>query len=215
MWSHKKTPKIRWLGVPGSESQSYSIPGYPELGSTDGVAYCSAEGLTYKCRGSGALLSLPHDAYRKDVIRTKVFEDYIRDHVLSWFEWSKRIGLGVERMEDLILVTGCTMVTSWGAAAFVDHSQEAEISLAVQALPNGGGIFDWSKIHRAVAFHNSRPDPVRYPVLLCLPFADYFFVSSKEQSTPDAEPMRLHQGLPSKATPFLVCAHAGCGRTPR
>jgi hypothetical protein len=140
------------------------IPGYLELGSTDVLASCSAEGFTYKCRGPGALLSLPHDAYRKDVIRTKVFEDYIRDHVLSWLEWSKRIGLGLERMEDLILVTGCTMVTSWGAAAFVDHSQEAEISLAVQALPNGGGTFDWSKIHRAVAYHNSRPDPVRYPV---------------------------------------------------
>jgi hypothetical protein len=110
-----------------------------------------------------------------------VFEDYIRDNVVSWFDWSKKIGLGVERMEDLILVTGCTTVTSWGAAAFVDHSpQEAEIALAVHALPNGGKSFDWSKIHRAVAYHNSRPDPVRCPSCFCSPCADFSFVLFKE-----------------------------------
>jgi len=94
-----------------------------------------------------------------------VFEDYIRDNVVSWFEWSKKIGLGIERMDDLILVTGRTLVSSWAAVAFVDTIQEAEISLAVQALPNGGASFDWSKMHGTVAYHNSRPDPVRPPGL--------------------------------------------------
>jgi hypothetical protein len=169
----------------------------------------SAEGSTYKCRGPGALLSLPHDGYRQDVIRTKVFEDYIRDHVVSWFDWSKRTGLGVERMEDLILVTGCTMVTSWGAIAFVDQSQEAEISLAVQALPNGGGSYAWNKIHRA-AYHNS---PVRFPGCFCSPCADFSFVLSIEQSIPDTEPMRLYQGLPSKTPLVLDRAHPRCRRT--
>jgi len=70
------------------------------------------------------------------------------------------IGLGVERMEDLILVSGRTLVSSWAAVAFVDNAQEAEISLAVQALPNGGASFDW-KINGTVAYHNSQPDPVQ------------------------------------------------------
>ncbi|KAI0285681.1 hypothetical protein BC826DRAFT_1178973 [Russula brevipes] len=77
-----------------------------------------AEGLTYKCWGVGAFLSLPADAVREDVLRMKVFEDYIRDNVASWFAWSQKIGLGVERMEDLILVTGCTLAKSWAIAAF-------------------------------------------------------------------------------------------------
>lgn len=57
------------------------------------------------------LLSTPHDGHREDVIRLKVFEDYIRDNVASWFDWSQKKlnGLDVERMEDLILVTGCTL----------------------------------------------------------------------------------------------------------
>ena len=160
-------------------------------------------------------MSLPDDGYRKDVIRTKVFEDYIRDHVVSWFEWSKKIGLGVERMEDLILVTGCTMVASWGAAAFVDHFKDAaEISLAVQALPNGGESFVWSKIHRAVAYHNSRPDPVRCLGCFCLLRLTFPFVLSTERPSPEAEPVRLHQGLQSKAPLVLDRAHSRCSRTP-
>ena len=70
-------------------------------------------------------MSLPHGGHREDVIRTKVFEDYIRDHVVSWFNWAQKNKLGVERMEDLILVTGCTLVTSWAAAAFEDNTIEA------------------------------------------------------------------------------------------
>jgi hypothetical protein len=89
-------------------------------------------------------------------VRTKVYEDYIRDNVVSWFECSKNNGLPVERMEDLILVTGCTMVTSWAAATFVDHSQE--ISLAAQALPSGGAQFNWSRMRGNVPHHDSQHD---------------------------------------------------------
>jgi hypothetical protein len=132
----------------------------------------------YKSKGRGALLSLPHDGHRKDVMRTKVYEDYIRDNVVSWFEWSKKMRLGVERMEDLILVTGCTLVTSWAAAAFVDQFQEAEISLAAQALPNGGGRFYWSRIRGNVPRHNSPLDLVRSPRCQCsfLPCTDFFYL---------------------------------------
>jgi hypothetical protein len=89
-------------------------------------------------------------------VRTKTYEDYIRDNVVSWFEWSKNNGLPVERMEDLILVTGCTMVTSWAAATFVGHSQE--ISLAAQALPYGEAQFNWSRMRGNVPHHDSQHD---------------------------------------------------------
>ena len=91
-----------------------------------------------------------------------MFEDYIRDNVVSWFEWSRKIGLGVKRVEDLILVSGCTLVSSWAAVAFLaaNNAQEAAISLTVDPHPNGGASFDWRNIHGTVAFHNSR-SPVR------------------------------------------------------
>jgi len=66
-------------------------------------------------------------------------------------------------MEDLILVSGCTLVTSWAAAAFVDPSMKADISLAVQPSNKDGARFTWSNIHGIVANHNSHSGPVRCP----------------------------------------------------
>ena len=92
------------------------------------------ESVTYKFRNRGVLLSLPNGGRRLDVIRTKAFEDYIRDHLDKWFSWARNIGLGIECMEDLILVSGCTMVTSWAAAAW------AEISLTSRLVSNVGPV---------------------------------------------------------------------------
>ena len=76
--------------------------------------------------------------------------------------------LDAERMEDLILVTGCTLVPSWGAAAFVDSASEAELLMRFLAHQNGGASFEWHENRPSVAFQNShqdlRQDPVRYSV---------------------------------------------------
>jgi len=121
---------------------------------------CSFPPTKYLCRRSkGALLTLPNDGLRRDVIRTKVFEDHIRDNVDNWFAFAQRSRLDVERMEDLILVSGCTLVTSWGAAAFPDPALEAEISLRIR-----GATFDWNEVRPSVAYHNSHQDPVAFPL---------------------------------------------------
>jgi hypothetical protein len=93
----------------------------------------------------------------------KVFEKYIRDNVVSWFIWAQKYQLGVERMEDLILVSGCTLVTTWAAAVFMDHTMSAEISLASRTFSNGGASFVWSNVRGPIVHHNSRFDPVRSP----------------------------------------------------
>jgi hypothetical protein len=121
------------------------------------------ESVTYRFQNCGTLLSLPNGGRHEDVIRAQVFEDYIQDHVDSWLTWAQKNRLGVERVEDLILVSGCTLVTSWAAAAFVDDSMDAEISLASRTLNNGGANFVWSNIRGRVLYHNSRFKPVRSP----------------------------------------------------
>jgi hypothetical protein len=128
----------------------------------------SFPGTTYSCRRKqGALLALPQDGLRKDVIRTKVFEDYIRDHVDSWYSFAVRKRLDVERMEDLILVTGCTLVTSWGVAAFVDSAQDAEVLLRFR-----GNMFDWRETRPSVACQNSHP--VRLHRQIAVSFTNFF-----------------------------------------
>jgi hypothetical protein len=108
-------------------------------------------------------LSLPNGGHHEDVIRAQPFEDYIKDHVDSWFTWAQKNRLGVKCVEDLTLVSGCTLVASWAAAAFVDDAMDAEISLASRMLNNGGASFVWSNIRGSVLYHNSRFEPVRSP----------------------------------------------------
>jgi hypothetical protein len=132
------------------------------------------EGVTYKFRDCGALLSLPNGGHHEDVIRAQAFEHYIKDYVDSWLTWAQKNQLGVERVEDLILVSGCTLVTSWAAAAFADDTMDAEISLASTALSNCGASFVWSNIRGRVLYHNSRFEPVRYPGYVQSPRTDIF-----------------------------------------
>ena len=118
------------------------------------------EGITYRCRGRGALLFLPHGGIRQDVIQTKMFEEYIKKNVGSWFSWSKDKRLPVEYMEELVLVYGCTLVTSWAAAAFDDNAADAQVSLASRMLNHGGSSFVWRNIRGTVEYHDSQLDTV-------------------------------------------------------
>ena len=119
-------------------------------------------------------MSLPNGGHHEDVIRPQVFEDYIQDHVGSWFTWAQKNRLGVKRVEDLILVSGCTLVTSWAAAAFVDDTMDAEISLVSKTFDNGGARFVWSNIRGCVLYHNSRFEPVRFPCYVYSACIDVF-----------------------------------------
>lgn len=128
-------------------------------------------GQTYECwaHSHGALLSLPHGARSEDVIRTKLFEDYIRDNVDNWLRWSRKEGFPVENMEDLILVTGCTLAKSWAAAAFDGTRSRNEdatgISLETRKYDDGGAQFVWRNIRGIVAHHhiNSVCSPAYFP----------------------------------------------------
>ena len=76
-------------------------------------------------------------------------------------------------MEDLILVSGCTLVSSWAAAAFVYNTLEARISLARRTLSNGGESFVWCNIKGAVEYHDNNIDPVRSPNIVYSTCADF------------------------------------------
>ncbi|KAH9998730.1 hypothetical protein BJV77DRAFT_980042, partial [Russula vinacea] len=119
---------------------------------------------------------------------------YIRDNVVSWFDWSRERGLPVERMEDLILVTGCTLVTSWAAAAFDNYTTSVDatsISLHARTFAHGGAQFYWSNIRGNIEYQNSHLNPVR-----------------------SSESMRLHPGIPSKRRPFFGIKHIRAAAEP-
>ena len=95
-------------------------------------------------------------------MREKAFEEYIRDNVGSWFDWSKNQKLPVERMEDLILVTECTLVKLWAAAAFIGRSGMASIALVPPSQDLSGQSFELRNFEGDVAHNLSYFDSVRF-----------------------------------------------------
>ncbi|KAI0270907.1 hypothetical protein BGY98DRAFT_231174 [Russula aff. rugulosa BPL654] len=165
-------PSNRLFGAPESYDLLYGPLGYttehrlPEVFTSRFVTAETntddAEVVTYKFRNRGALLSLPNGSHREDIIRAKMFEDHIRDHIEKWFNWSQDTNFGVQRMEDLILVSGRTMAYSWAAAACVDNNPEAEISLTSRTLRDFGTSFVWGNVRGHVSYHNSHFDPAHF-----------------------------------------------------
>ncbi|KAN0136669.1 hypothetical protein V8E53_005439 [Lactarius tabidus] len=109
---------------------------------------------SFKCRRrcEGAFLSLPFDGVKKDVIRTRGFEAYIRQHCDSWLEFAIANDHDV-RLEDIILVTGCDLTSSWAMAAFVNPSNP-EISLGVRVSEAGIASFQWAATNQP---HHNEP----------------------------------------------------------
>jgi hypothetical protein len=137
--------------------------------------------------------------------------------VSSWFTWAQDNSLRdvrVKRMEDLILVTGCTLVDAWATATSVDKNIETEISLASGMSSKGVPSFTWSNIRGPIVYYNSLVGPVcplGYFYLACTDFSTPFVVW-KAKSTLDSGSMRLHQGFPNKTHPILL-VQSYLGRT--
>ena len=160
-------------------------------------------------------------------MRTGVFEEYIRDNVVSWFSWSQKHGFSdVKSMEDLILVTGRTLVHSWAAAAFLGRAETAEISLfenptlaqtlaqaqtptlaqtpaPAQILAKSESSFEFSDRRGDVERHCSRFDPVCSPCCTRLSRTDILLLRRKKNSSPTLDQCVFIRGFRAKRRFFL------------
>jgi hypothetical protein len=147
-------------------------------------------------------LSIPHDGLSEDVIRTKVFEDYIRNNVDLWFEWSQKNKLDVDQMEDLILITGCTLVTSWAAVAFLGRTATADICLA-QRPDKSETSFRFTNTRGDVERHCSRFDPVRSPRHVWSPYIYFPSFFSKKNPNQNPDQCVFFRGFRAKRRPLF------------
>jgi hypothetical protein len=53
-------------------------------------------------------------------------------HIDSWFAFARKLGLGIDQMEDIILVTGCDRSRSWTNVAFLENQVNAQVSFGVR-----------------------------------------------------------------------------------
>lgn len=80
------------------------------------------------------MLSLPVDARRKDTLAKGDFSEWIVKNIDHCLAFAQGLGLGIERMEEIILVTGCDRTRSWTNVAFFGGQHDAQASFGVKVV---------------------------------------------------------------------------------
>jgi hypothetical protein len=70
-------------------------------------------------------------AQREDTFARGDFAKYICKHIDVWFKFARELGLGIGRMEDIILVTGRDLARSWHNVAFSENQGGEHVSFGV------------------------------------------------------------------------------------
>jgi hypothetical protein len=68
-------------------------------------------------------------------------------HIDEWFAFTRNLGLGVDRMEDIILVTGRHLTKSWINVAFNQHRRNAGVSFNAQVSSISGVQLERKHVH--------------------------------------------------------------------
>jgi hypothetical protein len=104
-------------------------------------------------------------AQREDTVARGDFAKYITKHIDVWFAFARDLGLGVTRMEDIVLVTGRDLARSWTNVAFSESQEGEQVSFGVQVT--GTSDVQWQvslEDVRGAAVNNGPSGQVR-----CLP----------------------------------------------
>jgi hypothetical protein len=84
------------------------------------------------------VLSLPVKAQREDTLAQCAFGEWMVKHIDRWFAFARQLELGVEKMEEIILVTGCDRTRSWTNVAFLGGQDDAEATFGVKVSHGHG-----------------------------------------------------------------------------
>jgi hypothetical protein len=77
--------------------------------------------ISLSCKNRrGAALLLPVRVQREDTDAKGEFAEWMVKHIDRWFSFAKGLHPGIERMEDIVLVTGRHRARSWANIAFIE-----------------------------------------------------------------------------------------------
>ena len=95
------------------------------------------------------------------------FKLWIVKNIDSWFAFARKLGLGIERMEEIILVTGCDLSKSWANIAFFGNQADSRVSFGVRVEnPDPTITFQFSPENaQGAVLHHGPEGEVR-----CMPF---------------------------------------------
>ena len=96
----------------------------------------SSAGVLFSCKQQGAVLSLPMQARSEDSFALEDLGEWMISHIDRWFAWARELGVGINRMEDIVLVTGVHRTRSWTNVAFLEGQTDARVSFEFQVAPD-------------------------------------------------------------------------------
>jgi hypothetical protein len=91
------------------------------------------------------------------------FEKWIIKYIDDWFAFAKKLGLGINHMQDIILVTARHCAKSWVNVAFTGGPGEAEVAFGVQksGVSGAGVIIEQRQVHGGAVFKTGPSGEVR------------------------------------------------------
>jgi len=105
--------------------------------------------VVFSCRRKqGAVLSLPIQARCENTVALGDFGKWMIKHIDGWFAWVRQLGVGIDRMEDIILVTGTHRARSWTNVAFPGGQVDAQVSFGANVSTRGDiVVINWKFSH--------------------------------------------------------------------
>ena len=99
-------------------------------------------------RKQGAVLYLPTEARCENTIALGDFGKWMIKHIDSWFSWIRLLGVGINRMEDVVLVTGTHRTRSWTNVAFPGGQVDGLVSFGANVATRGAVVtVNWKFSH--------------------------------------------------------------------
>ena len=105
--------------------------------------------VTFLCpMKEGAVLFLPIQAMGEDTVAMADFGKWMIKHIDCWSVWVRQLGLGVNRMEDIILITGTHRTRSWTNVAFPGGQGDAQATFGARVDRRGDVVaINWEFSH--------------------------------------------------------------------
>ena len=108
--------------------------------------------ISFSCpTKEGAVLCLPIQAKGENTVASAEFGKWIIKHIDRWFAWARQqLGVGINRMEDIILVTGTHRTRSSTNVIFPGGRGDAQASFGAKINHRGGIVtLNWQFSHES------------------------------------------------------------------
>ena len=113
-------------------------------------------------------------ARRKNTLAQGDFGAWMVKHIDRWFAFARGLGLGIEKMEEIILVTGCDRTRSWANVAFLGDEYNAQATFGVRVSHDR---IEWQCLPEHVqgaVLHRGPDGTVRRALFSCVNEPDNF-----------------------------------------